>query len=295
METVILPKQAAYIGAFLTFRCTFGCSYCINRHNKLNPRKELSPKDWIEGLNRFILRRENEIPITLQGGEPSRHDGFIDIIKGLHPSFYIDILTNLDFDIDRFMRDIPPERLQRDVPYGSIRVSYHPEISNLDILLDKITKMQNNGYSIGLFTVAHPDTDIELVRKKAEKRCVDFRTKEFLGVYKNKLYGNYKYPEAVNGKDLKKVQCRTTEIVVAPDGSIHKCHRDLYHGEYPLANILDKDLSISFPYRNCNRYGQCSPCDIKIKNNRFQEFGHTSVEIKNIENVEVALSLPHYV
>ena len=280
MKEVYVPDELTYIGAFLTFRCHFGCSYCINRHNLLKPRDELTPKEWIKGLNRLEMRRKLMVPITLQGGEPSAYTGFIELIKGLKDEVYIDMLTNLDFDIEEFMREISPERLQRDVPYASIRVSYHPEFSELETLLKRIVRMQDNGYSIGLFAVDHPETDIDYVRDKALACGIDFRTKELLGNYKGKLYGLYKYPEAVNGSDLKMVECKTTELIIAPDGYIHRCHRDLYHGENPVGHILDENLSISFPFRKCTRYGECNPCDIKMKNNRFQQFGHCSVVIR---------------
>lgn len=280
MKEVYVPDELTYIGVFLTFRCHFGCSYCINRHNLLKPRDELTPKEWIKGLNRLEMRRKLMVPITLQGGEPSAYTGFIELIKGLKDEVYIDMLTNLDFDIEEFMREISPERLQRDVPYASIRVSYHPEFSELETLLKRIVRMQDNGYSIGLFAVDHPETDIDYVRDKALACGIDFRTKELLGNYKGKLYGLYKYPDAVNGSDLKMVECKTTELIIAPDGYIHRCHRDLYHGENPVGHILYENLSISFPFRKCTRYGECNPCDIKMKNNRFQQFGHCSVVIR---------------
>ena len=44
-------------------------------------------------------------------------------------------------------------------------------------------------------------------------------------------------------------------------------------------NILDEKLDIEFKFRSCNRFGKCSPCDLKIKNNRFQEFGACSVKV----------------
>lgn len=281
MKEVIIPEELTYIGVFLTFRCSFGCSYCINQRKTLKRRGEITPQEWIDGLNRLLLNMDLMVPITLQGGEPSVYTGYLKVIKGLKDEFYIDMLTNLDFDIEEFMREIPPNRLQRDVPYASIRVSYHPEFSDLDRLLEKIVRLQDNGYSIGLFVVDHPETDIDSIKEKAVVLGVDFRTKEFLGVHDSNLYGQYKYPDAVNGKELKAVQCKTTEMLIAPDGYIHRCHRDLYHGENPVAHILDEDLSITFPFRGCDRYGECNPCDIKIKNNRFQQFGHCSVIIRD--------------
>lgn len=279
MREIEIPNDLTYIGVFLTFRCNFKCNYCINRHGELKARKELTTNEWIKGLNRLKVDRELMVPITLSGGEPSKHKGFIDIIKGLNEDFYIDVLTNLDFDIDQFMAEIPPDRLQRDVPYDSIRVSYHAGQSDINDLFVKLFKMKHEGYSIGLFAVDHPDINYDYVKELSRQLGIDFRLKEFLGIWQNVLWGQYKYPSAING-ELKHVKCKTTELLIAPDGNIHRCHRDLYYGENPLGNILDDDLKVLFTFKSCDRYGECSPCDIKLKNNRFQEFGACSVEIK---------------
>jgi len=280
VKAIALPQELTYVGVFLTLRCSFCCSYCINRFDGVRPREELTGDQWIAGLNRLAFSREKMVPITLQGGEPSSHKDFVNIIGGIDPDIYVDILTNLDFDVDEFMREIPPERLQRDVPYASIRVSYHPEFSDLDELLERIAHMQNKGYSIGLFAVEHPEIDIDQIRSRAEAVKIDFRTKEFLGEYDGRLYGRYKYAEACDGEHRERVQCRTTELIIAPDGFIHKCHRDLYHGEHPIGHILDKDVRVEFPFRECHAYGQCNPCDIKLKTNRFQQFGYCAVTIR---------------
>ncbi|MEO5366057.1 MAG: hypothetical protein H7831_06830 [Magnetococcus sp. WYHC-3] len=216
--------------------------------------------------------------MTFQGGEPSQKEGWLDIINGIRPDVYIDILTNLDFDVEEFMRTVSPARIQRDVPYASIRVSHHPKSGDI---IPIIAEMQRRGYSVGMFAVDHPAVDIESIRARAQAWGIDFRTKEFLGVYKNTLHGNYKYPGAVNAKRLKKVKCRSHELLIAPDGNIHKCHRDLYAGENPIGNLLDENLKIEFKFRDCNVYGECNACDVKLKNNRFQEFGSCAVEIEN--------------
>jgi len=38
-------------------------------------------------------------------------------------------------------------------------------------------------------------------------------------------------------------------------------------------------------YRECYFYGDCNPCDVKIKTNRFQQYGHTSVDIIDIRDI----------
>lgn len=277
---VAVSKELTYIGAFLTFHCGYRCSYCLNRYGSLTHCKELSAAEWIEGFNRLGIEREWMVPVTLQGGEPSLHDGFTEIINGLRGDLYIDLLTNLDFDVDNFMKHISPERLKRNVSYASIRVSYHPEFVDANSLLAKILNMHLKGYSIGLFAIEHPQLNTYLVSELCKHLKIDFRSKDFLGEYEGKTYGLYKYPEAIRGHGgLKHVFCKMTELLIAPNGSIHRCHRDLYTGENSLGNLMDDDLKIEFKFRKCENFGSCNPCDVKLKNNRFQQWGSCSAEI----------------
>ena len=65
---------------------------------------------------------------------------------------------------------------------------------------------------------------------------------------------------------------------------MYRCHADLYKGRNPIGHILDEyftEDSIE-EFRECSFFGDCNPCDVKVKTNRFQVFGHTSVEIRNI-------------
>ncbi len=112
---------------------------------------------------------------------------------------------------------------------------------------------------------------------------IDFRVKDFLGCYKNKLYGTYHYKDACLKKIRKSCLCKTTELILAPNGKVYRCHSDLYEGREPIADILDKNFKIEDIYRPCNNYGHCNPCDIKVTTNRLQRFGHTSVDIIDIK------------
>jgi hypothetical protein len=69
---------------------------------------------------------------------------------------------------------------------------------------------------------------------------------------------------------------------VAPDGSIHRCHYFLYNRLGHPAHITQANLVLTDTYVPCDSFGQCNPCDIKVKNNRFQQFGHVATRIRNI-------------
>jgi hypothetical protein len=97
------------------------------------------------------------------------------------------------------------------------------------------------------------------------------------------MYGLFSYPDACERKGKKVVSCRTSELIIGPEGGVYRCHSDLYAGRSPVGNILDPQLVISAEFRSCDCYGDCNPCDVKLKTNRFQSFGHTSVEINAAE------------
>jgi len=280
-----LPESYNYIACFLTLACNLGCSYCINSLSAKGfpKRKMLSSRGWIEGLNRISCT--TDLPVTLQGGEPSLHPGFVRIINGIKKTLNIDILTNLSFDTDEFIDKVDPARLSREAPYPNIRVSYHPEQMDLEKTAKKAVKLRSAGFSVGIFTILHPQYKKETA--EAKKRCrdlgIDFRTKEFLGELNGKVYGSYFYPQAVYSAERKNCSCRTSELILDPAGDIFRCHRDLYKGVSPVANLLDRSLKIKDIFRQCANFGDCNPCDVKIKTNRLQIFGHHSVEIKKIK------------
>lgn len=286
----VRPDQN-YVAYFLTLACNLRCPYCINlysgalQHASTNKRK-MTPEDWVAAANRLVLR--DDLPLTLQGGEPTLCNGFYKIVNDVKESIKMDLLTNMSFDVDAFIRNVPVWRFTREAPYAAIRVSYHPGQNDIDVLLKKTAKLQDAGFRIGLYSVLHPSPERKEHILKIQERCIklgiDFRTKEFLGEWNNTLYGTYKYEGSVDGKDTKVCECKTTEIIVGPDGNVYKCHSDLYASRNPVAHILDEDLTADGvgSFRECRYYGKCNPCDVKVKTNRFQVFGHTSVEIRNV-------------
>lgn len=276
-----LPQGFNYVACFLTLECQLKCPYCINHHgNDLYHRKRMSGVQWIEAINRLDLPAD--IPVTLQGGEPTLHQDFYDIINGIKPETNIDLLTNLQIEFFDFCRLIEPSRLKRKSPYASIRVSWHIGQNDTKDTLENVKKLQDFGYSIGIWAVTHPDYTERIAEAHvaAKEMGIDFRLKEFLGPHKSKNYGTLKYPDATNGK-IKSCECKTSELLIDPAGYVFRCHSDLYGNRYPIGHIFDDDLKLG-EWRPCGVYGLCNSCDVKIKTNRLQQGGYTAVEIKNI-------------
>jgi organic radical activating enzyme len=279
VNKILVHESYNYIEAYLTFACTYKCHYCINNYSNKPVYTTMKADEWIRGLNRIQTRED--LPITLGGGEPTIHPNFYTIVKNIRKDIHLDLLTNGTFDIREFMREIPPDRFKRNAKYASIRFSYHPGYTDTNILLAKVCRMKQEGYSVGIWAVEHPEAKrvIRKVKKIADDIGIDFRLKEFLGEYKGKLYGHYKYLDAITGKKNIKVKCYPSEILISPQGDIFRCHYELYHKINPLANIADKEISLGSDIVCCN-YGLCHLCDIKNKYDRFQRKNWCSVRIE---------------
>ena len=288
LSPIKIPGHFDYVGVYLTNRCFLSCEYCITNHNNVffinnkNYGKELSTEDWIKGLNRFQLPRG--VPITLQGGEPFLFSGIWSILENsLAP---VDILTALppNVTLDKIKSLKTLRWNQREAPYPTIRVSYHKGENDYRKLIPRIAELQEI-VSIGLFHINHPGypEETEKIKLLSEKFKIDFRVKEYLGLYDGKMYGNYLYPDAVSGKIMReKVFCKNSVVPIGPTGFIYRCHSDLYNERHKLAlaHILNEEVEIKDEFLPCNFYGLCSECDFKIKTNHEQIYGYTSAEIK---------------
>lgn len=289
MKPILIPENYTYISAFLTMRCNLKCSYCLNEFEETFTRKweEINSESWISLLNR--IHSKPDIPITLSGGEPSLHKGFIEILKNVKKDLSIDILTNLQWTeelMERFLSgEIQPERLKRNSAYASIRVSYHPEQMDIIDLVKKAKRLQDAGFSIGIWGILYPSPAHLTKINEAQFVCkdfgVDFRLKEYTGEYNGVQYGNYsKYPGSISQEEKKTAACKTTELLIGPNGNVYRCHSDLYGKENSIGSVLDPEFEIKNIFRECKKYGFCHPCDVKVKTNYKQQLGHTSVDIK---------------
>jgi len=273
-----VPGRYNYIGIFLALRCNLNCEYCLNKQGEFNGRCERSAEEWIKVLNNLEIR--SDLPITLEGGEPSLHSGFYNIIEKVN--YPLDILSNLQFDVGEFISKVNPVWLNkgRSDSYKSIRISYHEQ--DREDLLQKAVMLQDAGFNAGIFSINLPEKTANNMKmaELCRKNKIYYFIKDYLGYYNDKLFGFYKYPDAMNHKK-RRVDCRIKELLVAPDGKVFRCHRDLYANNNSIGYIYDSNFKIEDIFRPCNMYGWCNPCDVKLKSNRFLEMGSCSVEIKN--------------
>lgn len=277
-----LPASLNYIGLFLTLECNINCHYCINdpeqagRRSTLFPiqsgakSRTLSPEQWTRALNRIPFRED--LPITLQGGEPMLYWGGRGLGMVLSAtSHYYDLLTNFAVKPDAFVRHLDGQqrKFQRQAPYPSIRVSYHAEEMNriwhgqgFAELVARCEALQRYGFrvspskaesDVGIYMVAHPQNAVTPAMKSIYLGKVPFECKEFLGIHDGKLYGNYLYPLSTDllarnfSSETLACECHTTELLIDPLGFVWGCHFHLYstwsgggpHSEFRALESLD--------------------------------------------------------
>lgn len=302
MSLLEIPKEYTYISAFLTMNCNLSCSFCLNEFDEDFSRKgqEISGEQWVNALNK--IEPKKGVPITFCGGEPSLHKDFIYILNNLKPSLEMDILTNLQWSekkIQKFIAEVDPNKIKRNSPYPSIRASYHPEqMNNGDKLLKNIQILQEKNFDVGIESVMYPEhkqlAAIEQMAIRCRNLGISFRPKSFTGKFEGLdnesntfsiIYGNYsKYENAAfNSNKTLDCLCKTTELLIGANGNVYRCHRDLFSKEFSVGNITDAQFKIENKFKHCGKYGECHPCDVKVKTNYKQELGHTSVEIKDIK------------
>jgi MoaA/NifB/PqqE/SkfB family radical SAM enzyme len=275
--------EYVYAELYLTFRCPYSCPYCINAYSGISrDRSELGEDQWVQAISAI---KWGSMPVTIGGGEPTVHKGFYGIVHRCgEAGVRFDVLTNLTFDVDAFVKNVNPQHLSRsnNKGYKSIRVSYHPTQSNPYELVHNAEYLQENGFSIGIFGLNHPDNMVKNIEMSelCRKHQVYFFIKDYLGPYKGVTMGMYRYPDAIAG-GRKPCMCQTSELLVSPTGDVFKCHRDLYANELSVGNIVDGVPGRIF--RRCSLLGQCNPCDVKMKTNRFFSDGHSSVQIEPVE------------
>ncbi len=169
----------------------------------------MEPDEWIQAANRLVLR--DDLLLTLQGGEPTIYKGFYRIVREVREDIKMDLMTNLMFDVDHFIANVPVSRFNREAPYAAIRVSYHIGQNKLEDLIPQTLKMMSAGYHIGLFAVLHPDPEVQEHIEDAQERCIkegiDFRTKEFPGEHDGRIHGTFKYDNCVMSSELRTCDC----------------------------------------------------------------------------------------
>jgi MoaA/NifB/PqqE/SkfB family radical SAM enzyme len=181
----------------LHYECNYRCAYCYapkpeqdHFNDKPHRGAVYLPAGKLLSVWDGVYERYGSCRIRLDGGEPSIYPDFFPLIKGLSDKHFIQINTNLSFDIQEFLRHARPDRVRIDM-------SVHPEYTTPDECISKISLLQQNGYKVVVSFVAYPPF-IGLLpeyKSRVEEKGIPFLVHPYSGECNGKNYPAEYTPE----------------------------------------------------------------------------------------------------
>ncbi|MCB4791212.1 MAG: radical SAM protein [Elusimicrobia bacterium] len=180
-----IPPGKCFYTWDIHYACNYRCSYCFF-NDTWEEEKKKNRYPGIEEWKRIwgdIYDKYGEGHLHISGGEPFHYPGFIELVSFLTDKFTVEFDTNLSFDVDEFMKKIPPDRVR-------FAASFHPQFADFGTFLKKAKALKDGGYDLGVNYVAFPE---QLARMEEYKSGFDiehisFDVMPFRGKYKGKEY-----------------------------------------------------------------------------------------------------------
>lgn len=221
----------------------------------------LSPFAWIRHLNRVVA----QTPVVFAGEEPALYSGFYTLLEGLRPDMDIEIETALGFDFDDWLQRVPPERFDAARPAPVFRARFDPRSMDADEAIERALLLQGAGFSISLRVMLVPTHKAEALgaAERARAAGLDAATEPFFGRVDGRLFGQYTYRSACLGAHHP-VTCRSTQVLIAPDGGVFGCHHHLLAGVPPVAWLSEDHARLALPAQPCDAFGDCEPRDVAV-------------------------------
>lgn len=267
----------------LWYSCNYRCSYCwFEMDNKWEEiaklNKMLAPQEWVRIWNR-IGAPYGGLRIDMLGGEPLYYPRIGELLEGLSRKNVLVVTTNLSPELNKLraiISDLDPERVH-------FNVSFHPEFTDFDSFLERLTLLKDQKFDPGVLFVTYPPLLEKLpeYRKAFHERGFPFTLMIFQGMYKGK-----RYPEAFSGdkkemiKKLTVIEAETKYRLlrsstkgklchagtvyanVKGNGDVYRCGQDAF-GLKRMGNILDPDFKLHDGPQPCP-YEQCSCLEFKF-------------------------------
>jgi len=189
--------------------------------------------------------------------------------------YTVEFDTNLSFDISKFTARIKSGKVK-------FAAAFHPEFINIDHYLEKVLKLRDEGFDMGVNYVAYPfQLDrMEEYKAKFEENDISFTIMPFRGEFKGRIYpAGYTKDEknlikkcdgnlAISSNMLKWYAdkkpsrqnrvCRMGQMYakIHPDGTAYRCCYIDDRGK--LGNIIKGNFSLLSEPKSCE-YPEC-PC-----------------------------------
>lgn len=243
----------------LCYTCNYRCPYCGVWERKTEEDFLLSVEEWMKVWHR-LYEMYGSIHIYLSGGEPSTYPYFFELVRGLSKEHTLEICTNLSWDIDRLIPEIPVAILK-------VAPTFHPTFANFEDFFAKAVKIKEYLPNFQVYYVAYPgqimdmperskrfkEQGIKLIplplrgdgfvlNSEEEKRIV-----EEVSPYRGNKIAYQLQRISPKGK-----LCRAGQhyAVIRGDGTVDRCSQ---YRNALLKNILDEDFTLSTEPLPCEK------------------------------------------
>lgn len=146
---------------FVTYRCTFKCPFCWQRHDA-GKYSTVSPKVFDPDVLATTFNRLKPGSIYFTGGEPTLYKGLYSLISKLDSSIKVTMTSNLgpSFNVDEFIRCVRPEQC---LPMG---FSFHPSETTDEQYLTNLVRLHDANYPLYVESVLYGPDIPRLVKMK---------------------------------------------------------------------------------------------------------------------------------
>ncbi len=243
----------------LCYTCNYRCPYCgvwekISKDNVL-----LTPEEWEKIWDR-IYDKYGSCHIFMSGGEPSTYPGFYELVRTLSEKHCVEICTNLSWDVEKLVPEIPPDRLR-------IASTFHPTFADFEDFFCKLVKIKDYLPDMQTYYVAYHDQIKEMPERSKRLKG------EGIKMAPMPLRGNQ---VVLNTEEEKKIMesvtpylgdkieyqlkrmspngklCRAGQhyAVIRVDGSVDRCSQ-CSNGQ--VGNIMSKDFELFQSPAECEK------------------------------------------
>jgi hypothetical protein len=130
-----------------------------------------------------IRDKYGEVKIEIVGDEPFIYPHFIELIQELSVLHLVKITTNLSGNIERFVQEISPQRVELDL-------NFHVLFIDLDTVMKKTLILKKAGFKAGICYLAYPPQmhKIKYLSERFQEEGINFALAAFWGEYAGKQY-----------------------------------------------------------------------------------------------------------
>jgi len=247
---------AVTFGWDLCHRCNYRCPYCGIWQNAKTEALG-TPAEW-EAIWDRLYGKYGRCHIFVSGGEPSVYPGFYDLMAALSKRHFIEICTNLSWDVTKLVPVIPPSNM-------SIAPTFHPSFADFEEFLDKAIRVKAYLPNEQMYYVAHPNQIREMPERSRRMKEQGIRLiplplrgdgfvlnseEEKRIVEEISPYRGEKIDFQLQRTSPKGKLCRAGQkyAVIRVDGSVDRCSQ-CQSGE--VGSILERDFEL---------FGEPKPC-----------------------------------